>query len=54
MNKKLLFAVLLMLVAAALVSHAQPPDYRLRIGGKRSFKVNFASATGEDENRQSH
>ncbi|CAH3021260.1 unnamed protein product [Porites evermanni] len=40
MNKKLLCAVLLMLVAVAIVCHgAQPPsDLRLRQGKKRSFQ----------------
>ena len=46
MNKKLLFAVLLMLVAVAIVCHAQgeqPPDINdLRAPGKRSFKVEFS------------
>ena len=47
MNKKLLFAVPLMLVAVAIVCHAQgdqPPDsYDPRPpGGKRSFKVEFS------------
>ena len=46
MNKKLLFAVLLMLVAVAIVRHAQgeqPPENDLRPpGGKRSFKVEFS------------
>ena len=46
MNKKLLFAVLLMLVAVAIVCHAQgeqPPDSNPRPpGGKRSFKVEFS------------
>ena len=49
MNKKLLCAVLLMLVAVAIVCHgAQPPsDLRLRQGKKRSFQVDFPSATGK-------
>ena len=48
MNKKLLCAVLLMLVAVAIVSCAQPPsDLRLRYGKKRSFQVDFASVTGK-------
>ena len=50
MNKKLLCAVLLMLVAVASVCHgAQPPsDFRLRHGGKkRSFQVDFPSVTGK-------
>ena len=46
MNKKLLFAVLLMLVAVAIVCHVQgeqPPDSNnLRPPGKRSFKVEFS------------
>ena len=45
MNKKLLFAVLLMLVAVAIVRHAQgeqPPENDLRPPGKRSFKVEFS------------
>ena len=49
MNKTLLCAVLLMLVAVANVCHgAQPPsDLRLRQGKKRSFQVDFPSATGK-------
>ena len=46
MNKKLLFAVLLMLVAVAIVCHVQgeqPPDNNdPRPPGKRSFKVEFS------------
>ena len=47
MNKKLLCAVLLMLVAVAIVCHAQgeqPPDSNdpRPPGGKRSFKVEFS------------
>ena len=49
MNKTLLYAVLLMLVAIAIVCHgAQPPlDLRLRYGKKRSFQVDFPSVTGK-------
>ena len=47
MNKKLLCAVLLMLVAVAIVSRAQPSDLRNRYGGKRSFQVDFPSVTGK-------
>ena len=47
MNKKLLFVVLLMLVAVAIVCQAQegtqpPPNFKLRPPGKRSFKVEFS------------
>ena len=44
MNKKLLSAVLLMLVAVAIVCHgSQPPPNNIPRppGGKRSFKVEF-------------
>ena len=47
MNKKLLCAVLLMLVAVAIVCHAQPSDFRQRYGKKRSFQVDFPSVTGK-------
>ena len=47
MNKKLLCAVLLMLVAVAIVCRAQPSDFRQRYGKKRSFQVDFPSVTGK-------
>ena len=50
MNKKLLSAVLLMLVAVAIVCYgAQPPDENgpRPPGGKRSFKVEFSMSNWE-------